>query len=296
LINFGIPPLLFTQVLYGSFLYTSSVLIGAWWLSVVFLVIFVYSALYAGSLRAEKPQAWWGYGLVALVAAIAVAKIYSTTMTLMLRPEVWVEMFRANPHGTGLPPHDPTVIPRWLFMLTGALAFGGLGLVVMGSRQKPGVAGKGFLVVNGGWIAAAGALLQMAAGWRVFHTQPEAVIARLGESPLYHMLPGLWLGLAAGVAALGLLAVALREKATGWLATAAGLAGLLLTATWVVYRDGIRDATLLASGYNVWDLKVVANWPVVALFVGLFLLGLLVTGWMAAVVLRAKPKSEEPAP
>ena len=36
-INLGVPPLLFAQVLYGRALYTSSVLIGAWWISVIFL-------------------------------------------------------------------------------------------------------------------------------------------------------------------------------------------------------------------------------------------------------------------
>jgi hypothetical protein len=43
-------------------------------------------------------------------------------------------------------------------------------------------------------------------------------------------------------------------------------------------------------------LKVVENWPVVILFVGVFLLGLVVTGWMAAVALNARPKTQEPAP
>jgi hypothetical protein len=34
-INLGVPPLLFTQVLYGQALYTSSVLIGLWLISVI---------------------------------------------------------------------------------------------------------------------------------------------------------------------------------------------------------------------------------------------------------------------
>ena len=295
LINFGIPPLLFTQVLYGNFLYTSSVLIGVWWLSIVFLVILTYSALYAGSLRAEKAKGWWGLGLLGLLAAISIAKIYSTTMTLMLHPDVWTAMFRAHPGGTGLPPHDPTLIPRWLFMLAGALTMGGLALVVTGFRRKKADAEKAFLVSKGGGIAFAGALLQVAAAWRVIHTQPDAVMAKLNENALYHQLPKAWLALAAVAAAVGLLAMAQREKVSSWLATAAALVALLLTATWVVYRDGIRDMALLASGFDVWTLKVVANWPVVILFVVVFLLGLVVTGWMAAVVLKARPQKEEPA-
>ena len=296
LINLGIPPLLVTQVLYGNFLYTSSVLIGVWWLSVIGLVIFTYSALYAGSLRAEKARAWWGYGLLALVAAVAVSKIYSTNMTLMLHPGAWSEMFRGNPHGTLLPPHDSALLPRWLFMLSGALTLGGLALVMTGSSQKQAVAEKGFLVFHGGWIAAAGAVLQATAGFRVMQTQPPAVLSRLAENPFYHWLPALWLGLAAGAALVGLLATARRGQATGWLATGAALVAFLLTATMVVYRDGVRDATLLASGYDVWNLKVVANWPVVALFVGVFLFGLLVTGWMVAVALKSKPQVAESKP
>lgn len=294
LINFGIPPLLFAQVLYGNFLYTSSVLIGVWWISVIGLVILTYSLVYAGSLRAAKARAWWGYGLVALIVGLAIAKIYSTNMTLMLNPEAWGPMFRANPHGTGLPPHDPTLLPRWLFMLSGAITLGGVALVVTGARQKQGVAEKGFLVFNGGWIAVCGAVLQSALAIRVFQAQPEAVRARLSDSAWYHFVPAIWLGLAALVAVVGLLAIARREKASLGLASAAVGAGLLLTATTVVYRDAIREMTLLGHGYNVWEMKVVANWPVVGLFLLTFVLGLIAMGWLISVALHAKPIKEEP--
>ena len=295
LIDFGIPPLLFTQVLYGSFLYTSSVLIGAWWISVIFLVILVYSSLYLGGARAAKSKAWWGFGLLALLIALSVAKIYSSNMTLMLRPGVWTEMFRLHPHGTSLPHSDPTLIPRWLFMISGGLTIGGLALIVTGIRQKSEVAFKGFMVMHGGWIAAAGALLQAVVGFRVLHSQPEAVQAMLDANVLYHNLLSVWIGIAVLVAALGLLALVLREKASGLLAAAAATAGFLLTVTMVVYRDGIRDLTLLIQGYDVWNLKVVANWPVVALFLGTFVIGLLLMGGLIAIVLKAKPANKEDA-
>ena len=288
LINFGIPPLLFTQVLYGSFLYTSSVLIGAWWISVILLVIVTYSALYAGSERATKARAWWGFGLLALLAGVAISKIYNTNMTLMLRPEAWGVMFRAHPHGTGLPSHDPTMIPRWLFMLSGALTMGGLALVVNGARQKQNSLGKGFLVFNGGWIAAIGVLLQTVEAFRVVFSQPQQVLEKLNTSVLYHTLPWVWIGLAVVAFLLGLLAMARREKASPGFAAAAAIVGVLLTATMVVYRDGIRDVSLALHGYNVWDLKVVANWPVVFTFLGTFVAGLLALGWMASIALKAK--------
>lgn len=287
LINFGIPPLLFTQVLYGSFLYTSSVLIGAWWISVIFLVILVYSLLYVGNTRAATARAWWGFGLLALIVAIAIAKIYSSNMTLMLRPAVWVDMFRAHPSGTSLPPFDPTMMPRWLFMLAGSVTMGGLAFVAIGSWQKSESL-KALMVRQGGWIAFVGALLQTAAGFKVYHAQPGAVLSQLAERPLYHALPPAWIALTAAVIVLGIFA-ALRGKAAGkWMGSLAATLGLLGTAAMVIYRDGIRDMTLLTHGYDVWSLKVVANWPIVILFLGTFVVGLLIMGWMVSVAMKAK--------
>ncbi len=41
-INFGVAPLLFLQVLYGHFMYTSSVLMAVYWLSIFIILIFSY--------------------------------------------------------------------------------------------------------------------------------------------------------------------------------------------------------------------------------------------------------------
>jgi hypothetical protein len=290
LINFGIPPLLFTQVLYGNFLYSSSVLIGAWWISVVFLVIAAYSMLYAGNARAAKARAWWGFGSGALIVGIAIAMIYSTNMTLMLRPAVWTEMFRLHPSGTVLPPHDATIVPRWLLMLASSVMMGGLTLVVTGIWQKNTAEVKAFMVRQGGWLMAFGTMLQLAAGFQVFQTQPGVVLSRLAENRFYQWLPSVWVGLAVGLIPLGLWAVVRREKATGWLATGMSIIGFLGTATMVIYRDAIRDSTLwINAGYNAWDLKVVPNWPIVSLFLGTFVVGLLVIAWLISIALKSKP-------
>ena len=45
-VNFGIAPLLFVQVLYGNFLYTSSVLMAVFWMGVIGLLIVGYYAAY----------------------------------------------------------------------------------------------------------------------------------------------------------------------------------------------------------------------------------------------------------
>src|SRR5947209_10255280 len=108
-INLGVPPLLFAQVLYGRALYTSSVLIGAWWISVVALLTLTYWLLYRFSARLEAGRSAWGVGLSAWVLAGFIARLLSTNMTLMLRPEAWRQMYSASGAGIYLPNGDPTL-------------------------------------------------------------------------------------------------------------------------------------------------------------------------------------------
>ena len=75
----------------------------------------------------------------------------------------------------------------------------------------------------------------------------------------------------------------------GW--TAAVLA-LLVELSLVIYRDAVRDLTLLGKGYNVWDRAVATNWSVVGLFLVLFVAGLGVSGWLISVVARASKPME----
>jgi len=95
-INLGVPPLLFAQVLYGRALYTSSVLIGVYWISIILILMLVYRLLYRFSAQLEAGKTAWPVGLLAWLLAGFVARLLSTNMTLMLRPEVWREMYSAS--------------------------------------------------------------------------------------------------------------------------------------------------------------------------------------------------------
>ena len=75
-INLGVPPLLFAQVLYGRALYTSSVLIGTYWISVIFLLMGGYSLLYVAARRAEAGRDWWHVGLASFVLFAYIGRIY----------------------------------------------------------------------------------------------------------------------------------------------------------------------------------------------------------------------------
>jgi hypothetical protein len=71
----------------------------------------------------------------------------------------------------------------------------------------------------------------------------------------------------------------------GWSAV---LLAVLTEIAFTVYRDGVRDLTLLNKGYDVWNRAVETNWWVVGLFLVLFVAGLGVIGWLVSVVARAK--------
>ena len=135
-INLGVPPLLFAQVLYGRALYTSSVLIGSWWIAVIPLLMACYWSLYQFSGRLDKGRSAWWYGGAAFVLAGLIAQIYTSNMTLMLRPEAWAAMYQTSPAGAHLPSGDPTLPWRLLTFFCGALLTSGLWMLWLGGHAN----------------------------------------------------------------------------------------------------------------------------------------------------------------
>ncbi|MDX1935348.1 MAG: hypothetical protein SFU56_22340 [Capsulimonadales bacterium] len=289
-INFGIPPLLFAQVLYGRALYTSSVLIGVLWIAVIPILTFAYFFLYRMTDRIEKGRAGWTWGLAALLLTLTIGQIYAFNMTLMLRPDVWQEMYSRTALGLQTPPRDPTMAPRFLFVLAGGLTLGGLGLVLVSLAKSLSADVRSLLSRVGSVLSVVGAGAQIALAFVVQASQPEGIIASVNASPLF---------LISGIACLVGLALVLATSLLGLtgkgglLAPIGGALGAVVAvAGQVIYRDGIRDVTLLSKGFDVWQREVVSNWSVIALFLLLLVAGLGVIGWLAAVALRAAPRSE----
>jgi hypothetical protein len=297
-INLGVPPLLFAQVLYGRALYTSSVLIGIYWIAIVPLLMLCYWLLYQFSARLDKGKSAWWIGLIAWLTAGSIARLLSTNMTLMLRPEVWRDMYSASATGRFLPPPDPTLEPRWLMMLAGGLFVAGLWLVYLAGRSTFVADQKKYMAAQGGRLAVVFGVVYLLAGVWAASVQPQAV--KLG---LANGFPGHALYRFAGLAGYGWLllvvvailvgAVAAFGKITsGWLGFAGVLVVVLVEIMFTVYRDGVRDLTLLNKGYDVWDRAVVTNWSVVGLFLVLFVASLGVVGWLVSVVARAQKQME----
>jgi len=297
-INLGVPPLLFAQVLYGRALYTSSVLIGVYWIALIPTLILVYWLLYRFTARLEAGKSAWWVGLIAWLLAGAVARTLSTNMTLMLRPEAWRSMYSASALGALLPSGDPTLTPRWLLMLAGGLLIAGLWLIYLAGRSTFTAEEKKFVAGLGGDVTVVSGIVYLLAGVWAARVQPEAVKLGLTQGVANHPLYRFegfaaygWLALVVVALVIGGIAAATRISAA-WFSWFGVLIAVLVEIALTVYRDGVRDVTLLSKGYDVWDRVVVTNWGVVGLFLVLFVAGLGVIGWLLTVVARAQKTME----
>ncbi|WP_432822308.1 hypothetical protein [Trichloromonas sp.] len=129
-VNFGVAPLLFNQVLYGQFLYVSSILMAVFWLAVIPLLIFAYYAIYLYDFRFRSLGRGGAVFIgLALLAILLIAFIFTNNMSLALDPARWVAYFQ-TPTGTLLNLGDPTLFPRFLHFVVGGFAVGGLAVAV----------------------------------------------------------------------------------------------------------------------------------------------------------------------
>lgn len=286
-INLGVPPLLFTQVLYGQALYTSSVLIGLLWIGVILLLVALYSLLYTSERRCAEGRSYWWASLISTGLAVTIALVYVSNMTLMLRPDAWLEMYRADALGAHLPSGDATIWPRWSYMIVASAMVGGLAVALMGTTTPDARLG-GYLQRWGALVGAAGAIVLAPIALWVLATQPSAVTEALEAASVYRYAQRTWYALMAATVLLGAYA-SRRATARGqWATGLAAVAASLQVALWVVLRDGIRDTSLDAFGYRVGGLRVYTNWSVVGLFVGVLLVGLVSVWWLVRVMLRAE--------
>jgi hypothetical protein len=291
-INLGIPPLLFTQALYGQAFFTSSILIGAYWITVLFAIIVAYSILYRMAILAKLGRPWWFWGLLAILLLMHVGRVYTTNMTLMLTPEFWPSMYQAGASGNHIPPFDPTRWPRFAVMMIGSLAFGALGTSLYTSKAFLAQEVKVYLRFRCGVIALVALPLLAAAGWWAYRSQPEFVQNAMLNSQFHRIMFFSWPA-CLGLSFLAALGLAFQPRS--WSAVKAFLTGLpvfLSVLSFVILRDGVRDFTLAQKGFDVWASPVNTNWVVVGLFLGFFAAGLVFMVWLLVVLRRAIPAEE----
>lgn len=131
-VNLGVAPLLFLQVLYGQFNYSSSVLMGAYWILIIPALIIAYYGAYLYDFKFNQlGRAGIIVGAVSCLLFFMIGAMFSNNMLLMLQPEKFSEYFN-NMSGTLLIFDNPEYLPRYLHMMLGAMAVGGLFIAMLG--------------------------------------------------------------------------------------------------------------------------------------------------------------------
>ncbi|MBU0480504.1 MAG: hypothetical protein KKG47_05330 [Proteobacteria bacterium] len=134
-INFGVAPLLFLQTLYGQFFYTSTVLMAAFWLTIVVLLIISYYLVYLYNFQFER----CGHQTLLLGLPIAmfllISFFFTNNISIMQDPASWLGYFSCR-GGWMLNLSDSALLPRYLHFILSAIAVGGLSLAVFSDRDQ----------------------------------------------------------------------------------------------------------------------------------------------------------------
>ncbi len=274
-ITLGVAPLLFVQVLYGQFFYTSSILMAwPWFLVLVFLTVAYYGFYYVTSRAGRNPRAAGKVMLGSTILVFLIGFAFSNNITLSQPPERWGAKYFANPAGWNLNLTEPTLIPRFLHFFVAAVALGGLLLVFMAlanwerdreyGRQLLQFGGKAFMYAT---------MAQIVVGVVFLVSLPRDMrMLFMGDSPVATIL--LLVGLLGAIAAIFLMSDAVRRESLRVAAFYVPGIVVVVIAGMSVMRNVLRDA-YLKPYLTPEQFTVKTQWSVLPLFLVLFVAGVI---------------------
>lgn len=287
----GVAPLLFVQVVYDPFWYTSNVL-SAWWvIGFIVLLIAGYIAMYIFYWKNHDIVTDGGRGgiwmLLSLALLLAVGFIVHSLTNQMLFPEQWMAWYApkgvVNPDGHSLHYWN---LPRFLFFI--ALSAPVTGAWLYGYRrylQGGGETDAAYLR----WVRGLAQSLMLVGG--VVSVLIGAVWMLTLPEKMTWFASSVWM-LMALVALLAVVALplVLRDRIDsgvwGYGIFGAGALGLIVVGA---AREMLRFVTLLGShGYDAMDYRINMDWYSTSLFFvtfgvvgGVTLAYLLTVAWQA---------------
>lgn len=280
-VNLGVAPLLFVQVGYGQFFYSSAIIQGMWWLGLMLLVMMAYYGLYLYPTQQNKGTRTFILGLCTAMLLIT-ALIQTTNAALVLNPEVWPDWLPDRGSalfltGVGI------VIPRLLHTILATFAVGGLFMAIQGEmRRKKGLPDQAAVISEGlTWFKHATLGQFVVGSWYFLSlTAPQQRI--LMESPVSHAL---YACIFAGI----FLSLWFASQNQTWRTT---ISAVLVISLMIAVRAFLRNVTLLSKGAP--SPQEFTTAPSVFAVFGLSLVGsLLVIIWMLRLAQKAYAQSND---
>jgi hypothetical protein len=290
-INFGVAPLLFLQVLYGHLIYTSSILMAVYWLSVIGVLILAYYSAYIYDFKyeilAQKRIFFIGATVVGL---LWIAFIFTNNMTLMLVPEKW-QIYFEHAGGRWLNLSEKTLLPRYFHFIAASIALGGLAIALYRQIQKdqsePADSNQASqwdddIQTGLGWFIGA-SLVQMIVGVWYFLSLPESIRQlfmgnhTFGTTIFLLAIPLIILMLVCGV------------KNNVWMTT---FLIIPVTVIMVLMRHLVRTACL-SPHFRVQDLQVTGQYSPFLCFILALIAGIVVIVYMIRQTLIPAAKIQD---
>lgn len=271
-ITLGVAPLLFVQVLFGQYFYTSSILMAWPWFLVIPLLTLAYYGLYIVAFSGEKKAASHTWILLgSVVFLFLIGFFYTSNFTLMLHPEAWSSKYFADPSGWNLNWGDPQLIPRDLHFVVAATAIAGLMVAFTGFFKWNRDRAYARLLMDYGsrWYLY-GTLAQFVVGIVFLLALPkEKMMLFMGKDVPATLL--LWMAVILAVGAVVAVGRGLRRDDPRPQLRLA----MWLTAVVVLFMAIARDILRMAflPSFRPEQLQVQTQYSVLALFLILFVAG-----------------------
>jgi len=283
-VNLGVAALLFLQVLYGHFFYTSSIVMGAYWIAVIPLVLVAYYSAYLFDFKFSS----LGKGAVALVSLslfifLGIAFLFSNNITFMLDPEAW-NVYFANPAGTSLNLGDPVLLPRYLHFIVGGIAVGGLFVALVGKMKRKMASDVRAAAENIGMkVFTFFTGVQVASGFWFLLSLPQDVIRLFTGGDALATL----IFIAGFLLALVVLAAGISRKVYA-------IAVLVVPLVYIMsfMRDSVRSG-YLKPHFSPESLQVLPQYSPMFLFFFVLVAGIAPVVWMLRKALGSLPQAEE---
>jgi len=278
-VNMGVAPLLFVQVLYGHFIYSSSVLMAVWWFSIIGMLILAYYSAYIFDFKFDSLGNTRIFLLeFSVLILLIIAFFFTNNMTLMLEPQRWAAYF-SNAGGTLLNVTDPTVLPRYLHFVIGAIAVAGLYLALIGHfNLRKSTIDRQVLRARGMKFFTLATALQILFGiWFLLALPRPVMMAFMGGSAYGTGL--LTLGII-----LALTALYLGHKRT---LIPAAVNTLILLVVMILMRDLAR-VLYLKPYFQMSDLAVKPEYSPLIFFLVVFVAGLAMIAYMLKLAINCR--------
>ncbi len=295
-ITMGVAPLLFVQVLYGQFFYTSNIMMGFYWFSIFILVTIGFYLIYVMIMvRSKNNEAALTVKLLSAVAwliFLTVALLFTNNAVLTENPHYWEAIYTGQ--SSWLAP-DATLLPRYLHNVVGATAIGGFWIAALGLVQRtyhPEKEETGMFMYKQGllWAAVVTGIEIVVGFYFLLSLGLDRIKEFIQGGVLFY---GWTVSVLTGIGALLLLVLAYAKPDNPKFLWGSG-ALLAITLFGMSMGRYLLRTISLDEHFTVSELTVNPFYSSLFLFLVTFVIGLIVLAWLVKVAWRAGSHTSNP--